>query len=324
MNAKGKTAYERKLRSASRDFQNWFDNSLGRELVTIDGIEQYAVFQDQNQNNNKDLSDDKYMIVENSTNAEVGSYVHWRGQIGMVFTNEEKTIPTHKQFKTKVSNQALKWMIGDQVANNGHGYPAFIQNQTLYTLGVSTSGNNAWIVNAKMMMYVQDNEDTRTINIGQRLFIGGDVYQVMFRDYVSRKGLIHFLLEQDFPNPESDNMELEVADYYTAKKTDSTPQEVIGVSKEVTINGKDKARIGTTLTYEASIFRDGVLLSDEGITEWTVADTEAVAFVEEQTSKSITIRIDSNFKKVGSTISIIGKTEDGVIGSKTVNIISPY
>jgi hypothetical protein len=191
MNAKGGSAYDRKLMSASRDFQRWFDSHIGKETVTIDGIEQFAVFQDQNQNNNKDLSDDKYMVVEKTSNVKVGSYVNWRDTLWMVFTDEHKTIPPHKQAKVKETNHRIKWMIGDKICGHGDGYPAFIQNQTLYTLGVSSSGSHAWIVNAKMMMYLPYNEETVAIGIGQRIVIGGAVYQVMFKDYVSREGLIN-------------------------------------------------------------------------------------------------------------------------------------
>jgi hypothetical protein len=323
MGVKGSTAYDRAMHNASRTFEKWFANSIGRELVTVDGIEQYAVFQDQNQNNNKDLSDDKYMIVENSSNVQVGSYVNWRDEVWMVFSHEHKTIPTHKQMKVKQSNHVIKWMIGDKICGNGHGYHAFIQNQTLYTLGVSTSGHHAWIVNAKMMMYLQDNEESRAIKIGQRIVIGGAVYQVMFKDYVSRKGLINYLLEQDMVH-DSDNLELGVANYYnnSTENSDST-QEPTGTTKEIVVTGSDKARIGTLVTYEANVFQDGTKVS-ESITEWTIADTEAVATVVEQTTTSITLRIESNFKKVGSVITVIAKTEDGTIGSKSVNIISPY
>lgn len=322
MNAKGGSAYERKLNSAMRDFRQWFDNSLGRETVHIDGIEQYAIFQDQNQNNNKDLSDDKYMIVEKSSNMKVGSYVRWRDKTWMVFTDEHKTIPTHKQAKVKESNHRIKWMIGTNVCGNGDGYPAFIQNQTLYTLGVSSSGNHAWIVNAKMMMYLPDNSETRAIKIGQRIVIGGAVYQIMFKDYVSREGLINYLLEQDMVASERDNLELGIADYYTNIE-ENDDQENTGVAKEVTIKGAEKARIGSLQTYEASVFQDGTLLS-EGITDWTIADTEQSVTVESQTDKKITIRVVNNFQKVGSVITVIGKTADGTIGSKTVNIVSPY
>jgi len=322
MSAKGSTAYERSLNNATRTFERWFNNSIGREKVLIDEVEQFAVFQDQNQNNNKELSDDKYMVVENSSNVKVGSFVKWRNGTWMVFTDEHKTIPTHKQSKVKESNGIIKWMIGDKISGNGNGYPAFIQNQTLYTLGISTSGTHSWIVNAKMTMYLQDNIESRNIQIGQRIVIGGAIYQVMFKDYVSRQGLINYLLEEDFVNENVDNMELGVANYYSSISSDTT-SEPIGITKEVIIKGADKAKIGSLVTYEASVFQDGNLLS-EGVTEWTIADTEEVATVSEQTDKFITIRFENNFKKVGSVITVIGKTADGVIGSKSVNIISPY
>jgi hypothetical protein len=324
MNAKGANQYERNLMHASRDFQRWFDNALGREIVDIDGIEQYAIMQDQNQNNNKDLSDDKYMVVENSSNVKVGSYVKWRGHTWLVFTDENKTIPTHKQVKIKETNHSIKWMIGDKISGNGIGYPAFIQNQTLYTLGVSSSGNHSWIVNAKMMMYLPYNEETVNMKIGQRIVIGGAVYQIMFKDYVSRAGLINYLLEQDMVNETRDNLELGIADYYYIDSSNEiATDEPVGVSKEVVINGVERTRIGSTVTFEAQVFQDGTLTSDE-IAEWTIADTEAVATLVEQTTKSVKIYIENNFKKVGSVITIIGKTADGVIGSKTVNILSPY
>lgn len=319
---RGKSRYERTMDAKTKSFNRYFENAPNRDLVLIDGIEQYAIFQDQNQNNNKDLSDDKYMVVEKSSNAKVGSYIEWRGKMGMVFSAEEKTIPTHKQFKTKLSNHYIKWMHDGVVANDGTGYPAFIQNQTLYTLGISTSGNHSWIVNAKMMMYMQDNAETRTIKIGQRIFIGGAVYQIMFRDYVSRQGLIHFLMEEDFVNPEKDDVENEIADYYEVIE-EKDEQEVIGTPKEVTINGTSNAKIGSLVKYEAKVFSNGTELPDE-ISEWTIADVDKVATVVEQTPKYVTIRIENNFKRVGSQITVIGKTPDGVIGSKSVNIISPY
>ncbi|MGR5954255.1 hypothetical protein ACT7DP_30285 [Bacillus paranthracis] len=65
-------------------------------------------------------------------------------------------------------------------------------------------------------------------------------------------------------------------------------------------------------------------MASEDIVEWAVSDTEAVAKVVEQDSRNISIRIESNFQKVGSIITIVGKTASGSIGSKTVKIVSPY
>jgi hypothetical protein len=320
---KGNTRAERNLALKQRTFDHYFENALNRELVIIDGVEQYAIFQDQNQNNNKDLSDDKYMVVQKDTNAHVGSYVEWRGQIGMVFTDEEKTIPTHKQFKTKISNHSVKWMLDNgEVSGNGKGYPAYIQNQTLYTLGISTSGNHSWIVNGKMMLYLQDNPETRTLTIGKRIMFGGMAMKVFFRDYLSRQGLIHFLLEQDFVNPERDNVEEEIADFYPIIKEEDV-QDPIGTAKEIAIDGLTNAKIGSLVKYEAKVFSNGVEIQ-EGITDWMVGDTDQVATIVEQTPEYITLRIANEFQKVGSTITIFGKTADGTVGSKAVDIISPY
>lgn len=322
MQSKGVTKYDRALRAKTRSFENWFNNSLTGDTVVIDGVEQRAVIQDQNQSNNKDLSDDKYVVVRNDSNIHVGSYMNWRDKIWMVFTEEEKTIPTHKQAKIKQSNHVIKWMQNGKICGDGKGYPAFIQNQTLYTLGVSSSGNHSWIVNAKMMMYLQDNEESRAIKIGQRIFIGGAVYQVMFKDYVSRKGLVNYLLEEDFVNSNVDNVELEIANYYDNQNSDTT-QVVSDTHTDIDIIGADKAKIGSTIKYNVSASQNGVQLTD-GITDWTIADTESVATIVEQTPNSISVKIENNFQKVGSVITIIGRTTDGSIGSKTVNIVSPY
>jgi hypothetical protein len=323
MGIRGSSAYDRALFAQQRGFDLYFKDALNRELVAIDGIEQYATFQDQNQNNNKDLSDDKYMVVEKDSNMHVGSYVVWRKEPWLVFSQEHKSVLTHKQAKIRASNHVIKWMIGSQICGSGQGYPAYVQNNTLYTLGVSTSGNNAWIVNAKYGMYMQDNPDTRSIKIGQRVFIGGSVFQVLFHDYVARKGLISFLLEEDFVNVNKDNIELEVADYYTAIDQASKEPVLSGISKEVTIIGLDNVKIGTLVKYEAKVFQDGLEIQPD-ITDWTIDDTDYAVTIVEQDSSFITIRIENNFKKVGSIVSIIGKTSDGVFGSHTVKIISPY
>ena len=322
MSVRGKSSYERNLNLKIRQFKQYFNGALNREPVTIDYVDQEAIFQDQNQSNNKDLSDDKYIITPLESNLRSGSYIHWRDKLWMAFTEEEKTIKSHKQAKIKDANHFIKWMNGSKIVNNGTGYPAFIQNQTLYTLGVSSSGSHSWIVNAKMTVYLQDNSETRTLKIGQRIFIGEEVYQIMFRDFVSRDGIIHFLMEQDFVNPDRDDVENKVADYFTALDKVEI-EESVGASKEVVIAGSEKAKIGSLVRYDATIFSDGLSLQ-EGITDWTIADIDHVAMVVEQTPEYIKLRIENNFKKVGSKITVIGKTADGVLGSKSVNIVSPY
>lgn len=321
MSIRGNSAFDRAMYAKQRQFDLYFESTLNKELVEIDGVPEYATFQDQNQNNNKDMSDDKYMITRKDSVIKSGSYVKWRDNMWLVFMEENKTVPTHRQVKIKETNAIIRWMVGDKVCGNGNGYPAYAQNNTLYTLGVATSGQNAWVINAKFGMYMQDNYESRSIKIGQRIFIGGNIYKILFKDYTARKGIISFLLEEDFVNPNKDNVELQIADYYTAISQDES--EVDGTSKEVTITGASTAKIGSLVKYEAKVFQDGKELQAD-ITDWTIDDTEKVATIVEQSPTGITLRIENNFKKVGSVISVIGKTSDGVFGSESVRIVSPY
>lgn len=306
---------ERAFNRKSISFKRWFDSTLNKEEILIEGLPIKAVIQDQNQNNNKDLSDDKYLILENGVDVNVGNYVDWRNRVWMVFSEEEKTIQTHQQLKMKPSNHVIKWMINGSISGGGKGYPAFIQNQTLYTLGVSTSGNHAWLVNAKMMMYLPNNSETVKINIGQRVVIGTSVYQVMFRDPVSRKGLINYLLEQDVVSNDRDNIELGVADYYGSPKDDiesSSPNEP--VAGEFTLSSVDALKIGTSITIKAN----------SPVVEWIVNDTDKVSQIVSQDDSELVFSMAKDFRNVGSVVSVIAKDATGRVASKTVNVISPY
>lgn len=326
MKRKGSSTSERNMYLKQRSFEQWFNTTLNRYKVLIDEEEHYAVFQDHNQNNNDNLSDDKFMITKNDSNVRVGSYVEWEEKIWLTFGFENKTIKSHKQTKIKETNETFKWINKDgEICNNGKGYRGHVKNQTLYTLGVNTSGNNLWIANAQMMMYLPSNDEVSELTLGDRLFIGKNVYQIMFNDDVSRRGLSNFLLEQDMINTNVDNVELRIADYYgsSADKEDDDNESVDGENKTVTIDGVSKARIGSTVTFMASVSNENGDL-DEEIHKWSVVDPDGSVDIVDQNSYSVTIKVKNDFKKVGSVITIVGSTEDNVVGSKSVNIVSPY
>lgn len=298
---RGATQYERALKNKTRDFNHYFKNALNLETCFIDGVEAKAVFQDHSQSNNKDLSDDKYLIVENETSVDVGSYVIWRDSPWLVFTEEFKTIPTHQQLKIKTVNENIKWIKNEKICNNGEGWGAHVQNQTLYTLGVAKSGHFLDVVNAKMMMYMKYNQDTSQLKIGDRIFIGHGVYKIMFSDIVSRKGLINFLLEQDTIG-ENDNVELGIADYWESGKLPSEDKEP---TETPVINGSSQGRISRTYKYTIQ----------EGfeVDEWIV-DTAGVQSIEilERTNTLITLRVIDDNRNVGSQAVLYAKVGDAL------------
>lgn len=307
--------YERALRHKQREFASYFKNTLNKEPCCIEGKDAEAVFQDHSQSNNKDLSDDKYVILPNETKADVGNYIRWRDSQWLIFTEEFKTIPTHQQLKIKEVNEQIRWMINGKISNKGEGWGAYVQNQTLYTLGVSFTGNHLSVVNAKMMMYMQDNEETRSLNVQDRIFIGDNVYTIMFMDSVSRRGLINYLLEQDTIS-ENDNRELRIADYYGETNKKDTPKQP---ATKTVIEGEDKVKIGNIYKFNSS--------TKHTVTEWMVESmdgTELPCYIENRNSTEITIKVKDDFRFVRNTFTILAKLTDGKVISKSVRVVSRF
>lgn len=309
---RGSNAYERASKNKARDFAEYFQSTLNLEDCLIDEVPSKAVFQDHSQSNNKDLSDDKYIIVPNEVRIGIGSYVKWRETPWLVFTEEFKTIPSHQQLKIKIVNETIKWVKNKKICNNGDGWGAYVQNQTLYTLGIARQGNHLDLVNSKMMLYMQNNEETRELAVGDRIFIGFTVYKIMFRDGVSRNGLINYLLEEDTIKSE-DNKDLRIADYY---KPDVLDKEVVTPEESPVIKGEGQARIGRTYKY--------TIQEGYKVDEWIV-DTEGSSSIEilERDETMITIRIKDERRNVGSTVSLMAKTSNS-ISSFLIRISSKF
>ena len=327
MNRMGGNRKDRNFLRAQREFQSYFDNTLTSTTCLIDGVLTKAVLQDQSQSNNKDLSDDKYLIVPNSVNVGVGSYVEWRGAEWLVFTEEYKTIPTHQQLKIKHVNRRLKWITDREtktVCNNGDGWGAYVQNQTLYTLGVSFSGEHLPLANAKMSVYIKNTPETRAVKVGTRLFIAGQVYKIEFADLVSRTGLISWLLDEDTKNPETDNFDLGIADYYLgngdAKPKDDEKKESTDEDKaDWSIEGETRIRQGRSYVYK-------LVTSDPEmkVNEWILGDIEGLPFfVTEKGERSISIRVKDDFRVVGQQSTIAAKV-NGEIKNIALKVIKKF
>ncbi|MBS4462303.1 hypothetical protein JXA27_06990 [Aerococcaceae bacterium zg-B36] len=317
---RGSNLYERNFKHKLREFEEYFKNSLNRsEEVYINGEPAVLIFQDHSQSNNKDLSDDKYVIAENSTEIAVGDYVTWSDTEWLVFTEEYKTIPTHQQLKVKHVNEIVRWIQDGKVVNNGLGYGAYVQSQTLYTMGVKVVPSME-IVDSKMSMYMQNNEDTLKIQMNDRLFVGRRVYKVKFIDDVSRPGLISYLLDEDRIGV-YDNVKMSVTDYYRyydnngqlldkpiseEKFADENTEEenLIPPIEEIiaVIKGESKPKISRSYTYTSSV----------DVEEWSIdyMTTEQPCYVISKSEKEFVVQFKDNFKLVGSKINIMAKRKD--------------
>ena len=313
MDARGRSLKERQYKNKMRDFNRYFSETLNEELVAVTNKDNVTniiemAFQDHSQSNNKQLSDDKYIIARNETPIHVGDYVLWRDEHWMVFTKEVKTIPTHQQALVKNANYVIKWIRDGKIVNDGKGYPAYIQSNTLYTLGVSET-RYLDVVDGKATMYMQYNKDTAQLVQNERIVIGARVFKIKFMDRVSRRGLISFLLDEDRVHEKYDSLELSVADYYRYynKDFDFTDDKLEDdkdlAVPQLEIVGNTAPKIGSIQKYTA----------DFNVSEWIVDDmnTETSYHLQHKDEHSITIKIKDDYRMVGSTVNIIAKDSDG-------------
>lgn len=321
MERRGRNKYERSYNKKKQSFENWYAHALNKELCLIDGLETHAVFQDHSQSNNKDLSDDKYLIAPNETIVNIGSYVTWRDRDWLVFTEEEKTIPTHQQLKIKEVNWDIKWMQDGEIFN----YGAYVQNQTLYTLGVAFVGDLTSIVNAKMMMYVQNNLHTKRIRVGQRLYIGDYVYKILFADSISRNGLINFLMEQDLEHSVNDNPELGIADYHSnglnnaMKDYVEMDSEVNLPEEEIGIIGDETVKIGSRHIY--SIDEEHIV--SEWIVEYMDSGDQPYRILR-KSDRELEIEIANDHRNISKTFTVFARLSDGTTKAAPIRIIAKY
>lgn len=310
---KGITQRERNMRHMSKEFERYFENALNRHTCLLNDVETELVFQDHSQSNNKDLSDDKYVIAPNSTPIKTGDYIIWQDAYWMIFTREFKTITTHQQAKIKEVNESIRWILSDgAISNNGNGWPAYAISQTLYTMGVS---ENTYlpVVDSKIMIHIQDNPETRSIKMNDRFFVGGRVYLTKYINTVSRPGIITYLLDETTVGPE-DNEELGIANYYgESNNQDDTEIDL----SDMRISGEIDPKYGRVYHYKAEGFK-----AKEWILDHSTNDTPA--YLEGQDEDGINIRFKNDGRYIGESIVLIAKTEDGSYVSLTLFIAKKF
>lgn len=314
---RGRNSYERNLNSKQREFDLFFKNALTKDYCLINGVRDELIFQDHSQSNNKDLSDDKYVVAKNSTDIGIGDYIVWQNSNWLVFTEEYKTIPTHQQLKIKAVNDTIKWIDETgKICNSEKGWGAYVQSQTLYTMGVSV-GNNIAAVDSKMMMYMQNNSDTRKLKPNTRVFVGYKVYKMKFIDPISRPGLISYLLDEDTIG-EYDNVELAVADYY---RNYSDNPEIDEDQKELPeLLGEICPKINSTQVYRLS--------NDKyKVEEWTVESLggeDTGVYMLDHAEHSVTLQFKNDFRYVGTKLNIIAKLDNNEYISISTSISARF
>lgn len=328
MNVSGRTPRETNFKHKKQDFEFYFGETTTYALVKLlmhnNKIKEMGMaFVDHSKSNNKDLSDDKYITANIEDNFDVGDYVFWQNDVWIIFTKEFKTVQINQTGKIKNANQNIKWIRDGKIINNEVGYYAYVQSQTQYTMGMSET-TYLDIPDGKMLMYMQDNKDTRQIKTNERIFIDNKVYKVKHMDGASRSGLISYLMDQDRVDTVYDNVELGVADYYRyynknddfSQHVDEEEEEELPIENINTIDGDAKPKIGTTHTYT----------SKNKVVDWFVEsiDMQESFTIIEHDEHSIRIEFKNEYFVLGDKVNIIARDEFDNYTTLTIIITKKY
>lgn len=102
-------------------------------------------------------------------------------------------------------NHTLKW----QRNSIAYSYPTVVlspSKEGLYSDKVMT------LASGQYQLYIAKNNDTIALQIGDRFFIGRDVYEIAYIDEITLDGILVFTLNKS-PINTNDNVELGIADY---------------------------------------------------------------------------------------------------------------
>ena len=167
--------------------------------------------------------------------------------------------------------------------------------------------------------------------------------------------MINFLLDEDTKNPEIDNYELGIADYWqkddykdkdkggkdttpTNPDTDDkpkddenhdntgdTPEEPSQPQIDWKIVGEDRAKLGRSYVYKTVYTDEQGVEQPYNVTEWVAADIEDLPFtIQDRTENTLSIRVKKDRRLVGQKSNIMAKDANGVVKNLAITIVNMF
>lgn len=291
------------------DMRDSFDDYLAHTLTaskfTI-GENVYDVsIQDVNDQNNKDLRDDKYLVCSVSTPIIVGDIGVWDkyNETFIVIKDEKKTVESNKRFKIYPCNFNLKWV--DLVNMTDRESYCAVENATMYTDGIKEETTIRY-QDQMIRITIPTSVEISKFKEDDRLFVDDKFYKITSIDRLV-KGITRIMATSTLKN-EFDNVELGIADYYKIDRNvnpSPTP-----LTKNIVTSGKASLYTKQTSTYVAQVTDDlGNVLSD--IVTWTISGNGTIVSID---GNSVTVKAgDIAFEKFTISATVDSIVEDLVV-----------
>lgn len=261
---------EQILNDLKDGYENYLKHTLTASKFTI-GEDIYDVsIQDVNDQNNKGLRDDKYLICSMTTPIKVGDIGIWDkyNEHYVVVSDEKKTVESNKRFSIYPCNYLLKWV--DIKGKADRESYCVVEDATMYTDGIKEETVIKY-QDQMIKIVIPSSVEINKFTEDQRLYVDGKFYVITSVNRLT-KGITRLTAVSTLKS-EYDNEELGIADYF---KIDRTPTPPITDVKVISITGKQILYIGQSSTYVASVTDDlGNPLSD--VVTWSLSGNGVIS-----------------------------------------------
>lgn len=235
---------------------------------------------------------------------DVGEYHRWL----LLNRSDEPQFPKYNALKC---NWIFKWIV-DGVIHEQLGILRLRNNYNsgLWSDYLTTTPEN------QTQFIVPTNQNTQTIYYNQRFLISDNhinpiAWEVSKIEDTSPLGITYITLKQDLFNPNTDNKELMLADYYT---TPVLPKDEENSS--ILYNGQAELKVGGSFKsfHYSSDFRDDMKWKIEGIPD--------NKYNFEESGDTIKIQIINDYELIGSTLTLSVTSNNKVISSLQIGVVS--
>ena len=271
-----------------------------------------------------------------NTDIRVGSYVYVEDEDGewkwwLIVGLDER--PAFRQYSIVECNWKFGWVVDGKI---------------YYHLGVLRNGSttreadeNSYtsIVNGNMVCWMATSVETQTISHNQRFLISDAgrmpplCYSVATISDSMPLGITKFVMSQGTFDPDHDNVDLMLANYYNSNITPEEPADDAGTESvfEIAYNGtKPTIKVGgsskifTALLPEDNHFDIKWSLSDGTNTYGDTYDNYTQIFDNYTVitkDRTMTVQVANNYNLIGTTLTISAECADGSTGIIQVEVI---
>ena len=259
------------------------------EVNVSDSTKTIRVIVNDISNNDQKSFDEKWLLVSNEDNVDLGCYVEFDDALWLINFKESKSINSHRKFVMKKCNQIIKY----KYEGVTYDIPVVVKNLTQYSDGLQDIVYTS-MPDAKRNIMYGINVITKNIKLGQRVMINkSDVHRVTHID--------DFQYNSSYDK--HDGIATAIVVYTALRDTDDRDNNIADNEEDMspigfTIEGSDKVMPGGKFKYG---------LSEDKYTSWNIeyAGNEKGYVTLNRSGDDCILDIKSNMDLIGESFKLI-------------------